>query len=312
MNPWSLFWGHGHSTTFGDYFKEGYVGAIADWWLPEMNALPAGAVVIEVGCGNGSLLPAMIRSGASGKYIGVDLANVLLSDVARTGLAESGIEVVLHSRTPAEQLPEPEASADLVASVFGIEYSNLDRSLAEVLRVLKPGGRFCALLHHAGSVVTAMSRRAIAEFSADDLREAIEALHTISTELDQAGSIAGLKASREAERSRESLNRLAQKYLGDTNPKTANATMFEFMTGALRFFKMLDAPSETRRQFIASLAAEHQASHERFRQMVSVALDADGIDKLKARLQELGFGNTTTEVLYNDADVLAWALRSQK
>ena len=32
MNPWSVFWRQGHSTTFGDYFKQGYDGAVASWW----------------------------------------------------------------------------------------------------------------------------------------------------------------------------------------------------------------------------------------------------------------------------------------
>ena len=132
---------------------------------------PPNAVVLEVGCGNCSLLPALIKSGAKARYIGVDLASVKVSAVAREGLAESEIDLVLHPETPAEEIPEADASVDLVASVFGIEYSNLDKSFAEVFRLLKPGGRFTALLHHSESVVTSMSARALSEYNAEDLAE---------------------------------------------------------------------------------------------------------------------------------------------
>lgn len=312
MNPWSLFWRQGHSTTFGDYFKQGYVGAVAEWWQAELQALPDDTVVMEVGCGNCSLLPAMIRSGLRGRYVGVDIARVQPSPVAEEGLAGSGIELTLHSETPAEEIPEADASVDLAASVFGIEYSDFGRSLPEVFRLLKPGGRFRALLHHADSVVTSMSRRAIGEFHADDMKAVIEALYTICYERDQSPSLAALKTNARAEQSRERINALAQKYLGDTNPDTANATMFEFMTHALRFFRMMGAPSVARIQFIESLAAEHQASHERFRQMVAVALDAEGVEKLLARLQAVGFATAQAEVVYNQQDILAWGLRADK
>jgi ubiquinone/menaquinone biosynthesis C-methylase UbiE len=189
MNPWSLFWRQGHSTTFGDYFKQGYAGSVADWWHSKLTTLPTGSVVLELGCGNCSLLPAMISSGIKGEYIGVDLARVRLSAVSEQGLPESEIEVRLHSETPAENVPEADASIGLVASVFGIEYSDLDQSLPEVLRLLKPGGQFCALLHHDASVVTSMSRRAISEYNGDDLNRVIDALNSISTERDKTPSI---------------------------------------------------------------------------------------------------------------------------
>jgi len=312
MNPWTLFWRQGHSTTFGDYFKQGYAGAVVDWWQSVLDNLPAHPVVMEVGCGNCSLLPAMIKAGIKAKYIGVDIASVKLSTVAEQGLAESEIEVILHSGTPAEEVPEPDASVDTIASVFGIEYSDTDRSLPEVLRLLKPGGRFCALLHHDDSVVTSMSRRAISEYDSYDVKKVLEALTAISNERDRTASISALKTNPRAEKSRNRINMLAEKYLSNRNPATANATMFEFMTEALKFFKMMGSPSEDRRQFIASLSDEHKASHERFKQMVAVAFDETGIKKLQSKLQELGFAEMKAEVIYTNKDILAWELSTEK
>ncbi len=312
MNPWSVFWRQGHSTTFGDYFKHGYDGAVAAWWQQHVDAMGTDTTVLEVGCGNCSLLPFLVRSGNRGKYIGVDLASIEISEVAREGLDDSGIDVVLHGETPAEEIPEGDASVDIVASVFGIEYSDLDRSLGEVQRVLKPGGKFVALLHHDASVVTSMSRRALSEYDAADLESVISALRTISLARDETPSLADLKNHPQAEQARAEINRLAAKYLNDTNPATANATMFELMTNALKLFKMMGASSEERQRFIESLGTEHRASRERFDQMVSVACDESGIRALEVKLGDLGFGNTRTGAVHTNNEILAWELCTEK
>ena len=312
MDPWSLFWRQGHSTTFGDYFKQGYEGAVADWWRSQLESAPEGVSVVEVGCGNCSLLPAMIRAGRGGRYVGVDIATVQPSAVAQEVLADGGIDCVLHSNTPAEDIPEADASADIVASVFGIEYSDLSRSIPEAARILKPGGRLCLLLHHHDSVVTKMSRRAISEFNGIDVKRVINSLNAISEERDRLASLAELKNSTKAETGRSRINALAQKYLSDTNPATANATMFEFMTNALKFFKMMGADSEQRRGFIAMTEAEHRASHERFEQMVSVAQDEAGMNRLKALLESAGFSGIEFDTAKTGQDILAWEMEATK
>jgi hypothetical protein len=105
---------------------------------------------------------------------------------------------------------------------------------------------------------------------------------------------------------------MAGKYLSDTDLKTANATMFEVMTDALKFFKMMAAPTQDRRQFIFSLAEEHKASHERFKQMTSVAFDDNAIESLQAKLSELGFTDIKASVIFTKDDILAWGLSAEK
>ena len=312
MNPWSVFWRQGHSTTFGDYFKQGYDGAVASWWQAHVDAFSDDVTVLEVGCGNCSLLPGLVKSGRRGRYVGVDLAAVEISEVAKKGLDSSDIDVVLHGETPAEKIPEDDASVDVVASVFGIEYTDLDKSLGEAQRILKPGGKLVTLLHHDESVVTSMSRRALAEYDEQDLEAVIAALGTISKARDDTPDLSELKNNPEAEKAREEINRLAGKYLSNTDPDTANATMFELMTNALKFFKMMGASSEDRQQFIDALASEHRASHERFDQMVTVALDQGGIEQLEVKLADLGFTNTRVDVILTNNETLAWELCTEK
>ena len=77
-----------------------------------------------------------------------------------------------------------------------------------------------------------------------------------------------------------------------------------------KFFKNLGAPSGRRREFIASLEAEHEASHERFRQMVSVALDGAGAESLSRQFERAGFRNVTVDVMRTGEDILAWELQA--
>ncbi len=46
-----------------------------------------------------------------------------------------------------EDLPFPDGAFDLIVSQYGIEYSALDRSVPEMLRILAAGGRIALLLH---------------------------------------------------------------------------------------------------------------------------------------------------------------------
>ena len=101
-----------------------------------------GRTVLDLGCGAGfGTLLASRRVGPSGRAIGVDMTPEMIAkarrNVDRLGL--SNVELVLGA---AERLPLPDASVDLVISngVFNL-CTDKPRALAEVFRVLKPGGR---------------------------------------------------------------------------------------------------------------------------------------------------------------------------
>ena len=104
------------------------------------------------------------------QLLGVDLASVKLSDVAKQKLnVNNTLKAQLKPKTDAEQLPFESGGLDLTVSVFGIEYSDLKKSLPEAIRVLKPGGAFHALMHADESVISSMSARALSEFRDDDM-----------------------------------------------------------------------------------------------------------------------------------------------
>lgn len=102
--------------------------------------------VLEVAIGTGRSLgfyPAGIQ------LVGIDLAPAML-DVARSRAAELGIDAELREGD-AERLPFDDASFDTVVSELALcSVPNPARAIAEMARVLRPGGSLL-LLDHVGS-----------------------------------------------------------------------------------------------------------------------------------------------------------------
>ena len=313
MNPWTSFWRQGHSTAFGDSSEKAYDGAIRNWWLGILRANPAASTILEIACGNTSLLPGMIESHVGQVYIGVDVAEVTLSKAAQDLITTAECpSVKLLSETPAENLPVPANNVDLAASVFGIEYSDENKSFAEVLRVLNPGSAFFGLLHHSASPISDITRRSLGEYDDEVMAIAIEALQTVDRALERCGNNpAQLKNDADAEAARMQINELAKRFLSDDATET-NSKMFDFMKGVLFYFRILRNSASERRKVIDHLFTEYHASRERAEQMLSVGRDESQMAELVVELKALGFGNCKFSPVSANNSVLAWQLQCEK
>ena len=104
--------------------------------------LPAGATVIDIGSGAGmDLLLAASHVGPHGRAIGVDMTEAML-DRARRGAAACGLVHVEVREGEATALPIDAESVDVVISNGVLNLVPDKRAaIAEIWRVLKPGGR---------------------------------------------------------------------------------------------------------------------------------------------------------------------------
>jgi SAM-dependent methyltransferase len=96
--------------------------------------IPAGAVVLDVGCGTGALLRALQPRLAEG--IGVDVSRGMLARARAHGGHR-----LRYAAIDGPRWPVADHSVDVVVSLLSWRYLDFDPALAEVLRVLKPGGR---------------------------------------------------------------------------------------------------------------------------------------------------------------------------
>jgi 2-polyprenyl-6-hydroxyphenyl methylase/3-demethylubiquinone-9 3-methyltransferase len=136
-----------------------YDDAAADWWSGERrwvrtlhNLVPARLAVfapvvgdwrdrdvLDLGCAGGFMAEALAARGA--RVTGIDPARRAVAAArARSRKTGSGVRYLVAA---GEQLPVADASFDIVVCVDVLEHvSNLQAVLAEVGRVLRPGGLF--------------------------------------------------------------------------------------------------------------------------------------------------------------------------
>ena len=308
-NVWSQYWRQGYSTTFGAYFGDGYTGAIADFVTRDLlNGNLDAISITEFCCGNGASLAPLAGLGQRIAYTGIDLAEVEINSATASLCQDAGIDVTMVPNTGVESTPLKDQSQDAVISIFGIEYSDVSKSMSEACRVLVGGGSFKALMHHHESSVAKMSHRALAEFKSDDITQVTENLQKISDALNRLDSPQRLKFDREAEIARSKINGLCRKYLGDTDPLTGNAFMIDHMSGALRFFQMLGQPKDVRNRFIKDLELESRSSRARHQQMVDVAYDEAGMSALATTMLDEGWCSVDFEPYKDNEGVIGWSL----
>src|SRR5262245_36117316 len=112
----------------------------------ERAELIPGESVLDVCCGTGDLSFELAkRAMPGGSVVGCDFSEPML-DLARQKASERGIEGVRFEWADALNLPYDAGRFDAVTVGFGVRnFADRDRGLAEMARVLRPGGRLIVL-----------------------------------------------------------------------------------------------------------------------------------------------------------------------
>jgi ubiquinone/menaquinone biosynthesis C-methylase UbiE len=128
----------------GDYHMIGTQIQIVSELLIEALDVHSTERVLDVATGSGNAALAAARRGCD--VTGVDYVPALLARARRRAEAEGlTIEFV---EGDAEALPFPDASFDVVSSVFGSMFApDQERAAAELARVVRPGGRIGVVAH---------------------------------------------------------------------------------------------------------------------------------------------------------------------
>jgi enediyne biosynthesis protein CalE5 len=117
-------------------------GAQSARQMLELAHVGAGDRVLELACGPGGLgLAAAERVGPDGEVVLSDVAEEMTAIAAARG-EQLGLGNVALRRLELERIDEPDASYDVVLCREGLMFAlEPDRAVAEIRRVLRPGGR---------------------------------------------------------------------------------------------------------------------------------------------------------------------------
>jgi ubiquinone/menaquinone biosynthesis C-methylase UbiE len=110
--------------------------------LLELLRPSPGSKLLDVGTGTGAVaLQARAWVGAEGQVTGSDVATAMVK-LAKQSAVEQGIAGITFCRMDGEQLDFPDASFDTVTCAFSLfQFPDMSQALAEMWRVLRPGGR---------------------------------------------------------------------------------------------------------------------------------------------------------------------------
>lgn len=113
--------------------------------MSELKALKP-KLILDVATGTGDLAIQAIKSLDPDKVIGVDISAGMM-EIGRKKIEAKGLAKKIELRRgDSENLPFEENKFDAVIVAFGVRnFENLEKGLAEMLRVLKPGGKVVVL-----------------------------------------------------------------------------------------------------------------------------------------------------------------------
>lgn len=130
-----------------------------------------GQRVLEYGCGTGSEAFELAAAGVD--VTGIDISDVAVQ-VARDRAELEGAHRARFEVMNAEHLDVPDDSIDLVCGSGILHHLDLDRSLAEIARVLTPGGRAVFFEPLGHNPVVNLYRRATPDERTDDEHPLLE------------------------------------------------------------------------------------------------------------------------------------------
>lgn len=142
---WDSFWVKENKTTFGDYYSNTYDDIVLKTWTETLHKLSGEINILDLATGNGAL-PELFTQVIDNKKQKLTIVGV---DSAR--INDKSEKYYLLENIYLEDLPFQNSSFDLISSQFGIEYSDIKRSIREIYRVIKSNGRISLFIHCTNS-----------------------------------------------------------------------------------------------------------------------------------------------------------------
>lgn len=303
---WDTYWASGALHSCVGSFGGNYAGEVREFWRAVAAGLPTGARLLDVATGNGALPALFIEDLPEAAQLHIDAVD--LADVHPSWLAKvaepARARTHFHSRVKAEQLPFADASFDLAVSQFGLEYTDTARSVAELRRVLKPGGTVALVLHSTASLIVRQAREELGHLDwllregqvLDTGARLCEALALAATpeglrRLERDPAAAALRSAYNALMVQADARAAASPCpdaVVDAQQAVAQALMASRASGS----------AAVGQQQVAEHARQLRQSRLRLRELVDCALDRAAAEALLApagarleRLVELKFGN---------------------
>lgn len=153
---WDRYWHFDRLASCFDFEGSNYPDDFKREWQAFFNTLPVAAKILDLCTGNGAAarMAAEFSKNNSKNFqiTGVDLAEIDPKKFAKPTPGQETIEFI--GGVQAEELPFSDNTFDAVISQYGFEYTDHAKTISELARVLKAGGKGKFICHDFESVQT--------------------------------------------------------------------------------------------------------------------------------------------------------------
>lgn len=318
LSIWDRYWQADRIASCFDVIGCNYDEALLRDWRGFFLALDDGARVLDLCTGNGAIaLVAAEISAGDAKGLHIDAVDRAAIDPIRyvSRKKEYLNRIAFHGKTSAEALPFADGTFDAATSQYGVEYTSLQKTLAEASRVLTRGGRIRLVLHAAEGHVVQRSGDEIGDCRhlalKSGLFKAAEKAIRAAREMGR-GPVAPARRDRVRAKKAVSVFNERLAAVRERAKDVVNPVMYDSVTSLLAdtFNKHGEFSLATLLDHVEVARAEVLAHLGRLEALVAAAKSEDDISYLIDSLEGLGFENTSyAAVTHGDeTDLVGWAV----
>lgn len=318
---WDAYWAHGFLTSCANAFSGNYAGRIRATWDAFFDELPAGARLLDIATGNGAIAllasEYSLRNDKGFEVHGIDRARI---DPASAWRGDEAVlqGVRFQGRISAERLPFDDGFFQAVTGQYALEYTDYPATIAELGRVISPGGSARFVLHHPDSVVINTSREEhshgqllLHETRIFDKARTLLGRIVKATEDGERGALA---SDSEAQAERDALNQAAAR-ISAAAEKTTEPDLLTTALGHIsQAFKAASGPSASKNALDALSAGEKEvrANLARLEDLLNAVVDDSKMAKMRALFEAASFATVDPVALYfkneNKELLMGWQL----
>ncbi len=315
---WSRYWRSGTRHSCAGSFADHYGAATQAFWRTCFEGVAEGDRILELGCGNGSLIRWLAQAGTQwpASYDAMDLAD--LDESWLSGLPAGLRERVhLHPRTAATRLPLGDGTVTQLVSQYALEYFANDACWNEMSRVFAPRATLAAVIHHRGSHLCRLAQAESVDSQwllADDgpLDRAAAMLPWLAMAVsaqDRARRDADPRAAEARQRFNAGYAVVAERIAAAAFPDLLRDTA----ENTMRILEAVPASGVAgARHALETLRGELADNRLRVTELVDCALDRDGVDAWTQRLREMGFQAIEVGEIVEQGYLFGWRLMASR
>jgi len=318
-SSWSRYWASGVRHSCTATFDGHYGDAIAAFWGARLQEMAADDVVLEVGCGNGSLirfmqdvslpaLPAEIHA--------VDLAQVDSSwlEQLRPELRE---RVVLHAGAEVSSVPLQAGEVTRVFSQYALEYFATEHVWSALEEMLAPNACLAAIIHHKDSRLSQVSSAESQHFDwllqADGPLDCAQRILPLLAAVGTPNSQEKIGTDPAAERKRADFNRIYRALDARAQASSFGDVLHDVAQQVMRVLKESSTVGEAvASDALADLRRRVVDNRLRVAELVQCALDRSGVEAWVARLREAGFEHFDLNEVNEQGYLFGWSLVARR